>query len=360
MRSCYVSFTAPNRVVLAEEERSPADLEPGEALVRTQHSIVSSGTEGASFTDLVRQMPGWPPTGLEYPRRTGYGNLGEVVAIGDDVRNVAVGDRVLTFAQHAEYTIANVARRGPAARAVDSPRAGQPFALHVPKELDGVRAVATRMAGVSITGLRSSSVQPGDRVVVIGLGLVGNFAAQLFQLAGARVLGLDISERRLEAARACKIRELLDSSGGDPVAAVRDWSGDGAGAEVVVEAIGRSELVMQAVEMTRRHGETILLGSPRARVTADVTPMLTRLHMQAIRMVGALEWTYPVPEASERARFTIEANYKQILGWIRDERLIVDPLISHVLSPRDCQSAYDGLTQRRDEYTAVVFDWSKL
>ncbi|HEY3082945.1 MAG TPA: zinc-binding dehydrogenase [Chloroflexota bacterium] len=274
--------------------------------------------------------------------------------------NVAVGDRILTFAQHAEYTIANVARPSPPARAVNSPRGGAPFALPVPKEIDGKRAVATRMAGVSITALRSSSVQPGDRVVVIGLGLVGNFAAQLFQLAGARVLGLDISPRRLETARACGIGELFDSSGGDPVEAVREWSGDGQGAEIVVEAIGRSELVMQAVDMTRRFGETILLGSPRARVTADVTPMLMRIHVLAIRMIGALEWTYPVPDPSERARFTIEANYKQILSWIRDRRLIVDRLISHVVSPRDCQAAYDGLTQRRDEYTAVVFDWSKL
>jgi threonine dehydrogenase-like Zn-dependent dehydrogenase len=344
MRSHYVSFTAPNQAVLAEEERSPPDLASGEALVRTEYSIISSGTEGAGFTDLVREMPNLQSLRLEYPRRTGYGNLGEVVAVGPDTPEVSVGDRILTFSNHASIAVANVRR----------------FALPVPKEMDGKRAVATRMAGVSITALRSSSVQPGDRVVVIGLGLVGNFAAQLFQLAGARVLGLDISSRRLEVARACGVRELHDSSSGDPVAAVREWSGDGQGAEVVVEAIGRSELVMQAVDMSRRHGETILLGSPRARVTADVTPMLTRIHLLAIRVIGALEWTYPIPATTERARFTIRRNYEQILGWIQDGRLVVDPLISHVLSPRDCQSAYDGLTQRRDEYTAVVFDWSKL
>ena len=172
-------------------------------------------------------------------------------------------------------------------------------------------------------------------MVVIGLGLVGNFAAQLFQLAGARVLGLDVSARRLEIARACGIAEVLDSSAratrSRPCAS---GAATAAGAEVVVEAIGRSELVMQAVEMTRRFGETILLGSPRARVTADVTPMLTRIHVLAIRMIGALEWTYPVAADSERAPVTIERNYQQILGWIQDGRLVVDPLISHVLSPR--------------------------
>jgi threonine dehydrogenase-like Zn-dependent dehydrogenase len=77
-------------------------------------------------------------------------------------------------------------------------------------------------------------------------------------------------------------------------------------------------------------------------------------------MIGALEWTYPVAAESERAPVTIERNYQQILGWIRDGRLVVDPLISHVLSPRQAQEAYDGLTTRKDEYSAVVFDWSTL
>ena len=356
MKSQYVSFVGPNQATLAEEELSPDRLRPGEALIRSQYSIISSGTEGAGFTDLVREMPMQDPR-LGYPRRTGYGNLGEVVAVGPNTPLARVGERVLTFSKHGSYVLANAGVRD----FEPNPHYfNRPFALPVPPEMDGRLAVATRMAGVSITALRSSSVQPGDRVVVIGLGLVGNFAAQLFQIAGARVLGLDVSARRLEIARACGVRELLDSGAGDPVAAVREWSGDGGGAEVVVEAIGRSELVMQAVEMTRRFGETILLGSPRARVTADVTPMLTRIHVLAIRMIGALEWTYPVPENSERARVTIERNYKDILGWIRDGRLRVDPLISHVMSPRDCQQAYDGLTNKKDEYTAVVFDWGKL
>lgn len=339
-----MAFTEANRAELLEEEVNPAELQPGFGLVRTEYSIISSGTEGAGYTDLVREMPNMQALRLEWPRRTGYGNLGEVVAVGPETHGVSVGDRVLTFSNHASIANANLRR----------------FALPVPKQMGGRRAVATRMAGVSITALRSSSVQPGDRVVVIGLGLVGNFAAQLFQLAGARVLGPDISPRRLEVARACGVREVHNSSEGDPVEAVRAWSGDGKGAEVVVEAIGRSELVMQAVEMTRLQGETILLGSPRARVTADVTPMLTRIHVLAIRMIGGLEWTYPIPAETERARFTIRRNYEQILEWIRDERLIVDPLISQVVSPREAQSAYDGLTNRKDEYTAVVFDWSKL
>ena len=345
MRNQYLLFTGANQVVLAEEDVSAEDLKPGEALVKAEYSIVSSGTEGSHFTDLEAQAPrAQTQPAPTYPRRTGYGHLGEVVALGPVTNNVRIGDRVLTFSSHGSVTRANVGR----------------FALPVPAEIPGRRAVATRMAGVSITALRVSSVQPGDRVVVIGLGLVGNFAAQLFQLAGARVLGLDVSPTRLAVARRCGIREVHNSAESDPVAAVREWSGDGDGAEIVVEAIGVSDLVMQAVEMTRRHGETILLGSPRARFTADVTPMLMRIHLQAIRLIGALEWTFPIPAPTERARFTIRRNYEEILGWIASGQVVVDPLISHVLSPDRCQEAYTGLTKKMDEYTAVVFDWSQL
>jgi threonine dehydrogenase-like Zn-dependent dehydrogenase len=345
MRNQYLLFTGPNQVILTEEEVSAEDLKPGEALVRAEYSIVSSGTEGSHFTDLEAQMPrARTQPAPTYPRRTGYGHLGEVVALGPATDNVRIGERILTFSNHGSLTRANVGR----------------FVLSVPSEIPGQRAVVTRMAGVSITALRSSSVQPGDRVVVIGLGLVGNFAAQLFQLAGARVLGLDVAPTRLAVAQRCGIREVHNSAESDPVAAVREWSGDGEGAEIVVEAIGNSELVMQAVEMTRRHGETILLGSPRARFSADVTPMLTRIHLMAIRMIGALEWTFPIPAQTERARFTIRRNYEEVLDWIAGGQLVVDPLISHVLSPAQCQEAYTGLTTKRDEYTGVVFDWSQL
>ena len=65
----------------------------------------------------------------------------------------------------------------------------------------------------------------------------------------------------------------------DLAAAVLDWTA-GHGVDIAVEAIGRSELIAEAVELTRRHGELILLGSPRAHHTMNVTPMLTRIHLQ--------------------------------------------------------------------------------
>jgi 2-desacetyl-2-hydroxyethyl bacteriochlorophyllide A dehydrogenase len=345
MRGYAVCFPEPYRAVLVEREVSPEDLGPGQALVRGEFSIISAGTELANFTHLADEAPtvaGQPRWPGPFPRYPGYGHLGTVLAVGPDCEGIAPGDRLLTFSNHGTPVVANVRR----------------FALPVPSEIDGRLAVFTRMAGVAITALRASSVAAGDQVVVIGLGLVGNLAAQLMRLAGADVLGVDLSPRRLEIAQRCGIERVVNPNAEDLAAAVSDWTG-GRGARITVEAIGRSELIAQAVELTRRHGEVILLGSPRARVTMDVTPMLSRIHHLGIHLIGALEWTFPLGP-TERAHFSIRENYEQILHWIAAGRLAVEPLLSHVLSPRQCQEAYDGLRTRPDDYLGVVFDWRAL
>jgi L-gulonate 5-dehydrogenase len=93
------------------------------------------------------------------------------------------------------------------------------------------------MAGVSIAALRSSSVQPGDKVLVVGGGLVGNFASQLFRLAGADVMLADLSDLRLEQAVACGIERTVNSGREDLEAAVKDWTG-GTGVRIGVERPG--------------------------------------------------------------------------------------------------------------------------
>jgi 2-desacetyl-2-hydroxyethyl bacteriochlorophyllide A dehydrogenase len=346
MRGRGVVFTGPERAELEPVEVDPADLRPGEALVRAEYSLISAGTEGSFYTGLMAEVPPvYRPRPVLYPARTGYGHLGVVEAVGPEVEGLHQGQRVLSFSRHASAVRCNARR----------------FALPVPADADGRRVVFTRMAGVAITALRASSAGAGDTVAVIGLGLVGNLAAQLFQLAGCRVIAFDLSPRRLELARACGVANVHNAAETDPVEVTRSWAGspdDRGGARIVVEAIGLSQLVPQAVEMAGRHGEVVLLGSPRAPYPTDVTPMLGRIHLLAIKLIGALEWTFPIPEDSERARHTITGNYRRILDWILEERLIVDPLRTHVLPPERCQEAYYGLAHHKDDYLGVVFDWT--
>lgn len=335
MKAKQLFVVEPGRIELQDVDVDE-NLGSQDALVKAEYSVVSAGTEGAGFTGLVKEMP-FGDQG-QYPRTTGYGHLGKVLAVGDGVTMCKPGDRVLSFSRHASVIRANAGR----------------MALPVSKEADGKHLVFSRMAGVSISALRSSSVQAGDTVLVIGMGLVGNFAAQLFQLAGADVMAVDLSDLRLEKAKACGIEKTVNPNTQDLKEAVMDWT-DGKGVHVAVEAIGMSEVISQAVMLTRRYGEVILLGSPRAKATFDVTPMLLHIHLEAIRMIGSLEWRWPQHEA-DRVR-DITTNYRQIADWIASGRLVVEPLLTHLASPADCQAVYEGLTQQQETYLSAVFDW---
>ena len=336
-----VTFTAPLQAVLEPFGRDE-ELGNGQVLVKTVYSIISAGTEGSHYSGLEAEHPALGSRQFAYPMQTGYGNYGEIAALGENCGDLRVGDRVLSFSNHASHV------------KVDARR----FCLKSPPELDGSKAVFTRMAGVAITALRSASVSPGDKVLVIGLGLVGNFAAQLFRLAGADVMAVDVSDFRIHAAERCGIANAINPAATQIEPAVMDWTG-GRGADISVEAIGKCELVGEAVQMTRRKGEVILLGSPRARVTMDVTPMLSRIHLLGIRMIGALEWLYSISDTDDSGH-SITRNYQQILGWIASGDLKTDPLLTHLLSPNACQDAYLGLHERKDTYLGVVFDWSQL
>ncbi len=340
MKTYQIVFTEMNKAELFEREID-GKLAPNQALVRAEYSIVSAGTEGAGFTGLVVEMPFRKERHL-YPMNTGYGHLGEVLDIGSDVTMCKPGDRVLSFSNHASLVKADAVR----------------CALPTPKDAPGEKIVFARMTGVSISAVRSSSVQPGDTVLVIGLGLVGNFAAQLFQLAGADVLASELSPIRIEKAKQCGIKRVVNPNETDLKEYVMDWTG-GKGVHIAVEAIGVSELVAEAVMLTRGYGETILLGSPRAKAVFDATPMLLRIHLEAIRMIGSLEWRWP-PHEVDRCRHNIVENYRQLVNWIVEDRIIVEPLLTHLASPTDCQEIYTGLTSKKDEYLSAVFDWSRL
>lgn len=328
----------PGRIEVAKNDLDDG-LQPHEVLIRTEYSIVSAGTEGAGFTGLVKQMP-FGDAG-QYPRHTGYGNLGQVLKTGDAVSAVQPGDRVLSFARHASIVKADAQR----------------MVLPVSHQAPGQHLAFARMAGVSIAALRSASVQPGDTVLVVGGGLVGNLAAQLFRLAGADVMLADLSDLRLRRARACGIERTVHPGRDDLQEVVRDWT-SGTGVRIGVEAIGISEVIAQTAMCVARHGELILLGSPRAPAHFDVTPMLLHIHLEAIRVIGALEWRWP-QHATERSR-DLNANYRQIAAWIASGQLVVNPLLSHLAAPADCQQMYEGLTANKEEYLGVVFDWSRL
>lgn len=330
-----IVFTAPNEVALQEVDFDLTALQADEVALRTHYSLISPGTELA----CLRGVESWAPL----PFTPGYAGVGEVLAVGPDVSAWRPGDLAFTYSRHASPTLART------------------LLARLPEGLDLRRACFARLAAVAMTALRVSNAELGDRVAVIGLGLVGNLAAQLFALAGCEVIGIDLSARRCQVAAACGLRQAIAAPIAEAVAQVRELTG-GALCQTVVEATGAPAAAYRAPELAGRLGEVILLGSPRGAYAADVTELLNRVHLWGngcVTLKGAHEWRYPVKQdTAGQGKHSIERNVAISLRLIAQERLIVDPLLTHVLPPRACAQAYAGLRDQPDEFLGVLFDWT--
>ncbi len=329
-----VVFTGANEVELQGFDFDVTALAPHEVAIKPHYTLISPGTELACLTGIE--------SSVRLPFTPGYAGCGEVIATGAEVRGHAPGDLVFSYTPHASHVKAGA------------------LVARVPEGLDLRLAVFARMAAVSITALRVSDAELGDRVAVWGLGLVGNLAAQLFTLAGCDVIGIDLSPRRRELAKQCGVRHVLDGAQ-DVVAAVRDLTG-GEMCSTVVEATGAPAVGARAAEVAGKLGEVILVGSPRGEYTGDITALLNQIHLWqngCVTFKGAHEWRYRIPrDPGGHTKHSLERNVDILLALIAEGRLQVEPLLTHVLPPSECGAAYAGLRDRKDEYLGVVFDWT--
>ena len=312
-------------------------LAPNQILLKTHYSLISPGTEGAGYTGLA--------SGTRFPHGSGYTAIGEVLKVGEHVTKCAVGDFAFCYSSHASIV----------------KTASVMLAFKPPLEMDAKLIPFVRMATVAMTSLRVSSAEFGDTAVIIGLGLVGNSASQLFNLAGMKVISVERVPERLEIARKCGIQHLINPDEEDVLERVKALT-DGHKAEVTVEAIGNPRLVELAYQSTRTKGEVILLGSPRGEYVTNVTAILNYTHLiglGAITLRSAHEWVYPIMHSGE-SKHSLERNSQIVYSLIKEGKFKVEELLTHVINPEDAQSAYDGLTDQKDKYLGVIMDWTQI
>ena len=335
MKAKQIIFTKPSTAELQAVEVDLANLGPNELAIKTHYSLISPGTELACF----RGTEGW----AKLPMAPGYAGCGEVIATGKDVKDFKTGDMVFSYTKHASHV-----------------KTGRMVAK-LPAGLESRLAPFARMAAVSITALRVSNAELGDHVAVLGLGLVGNFAAQLFTLAGCEVIGIDPSDRRRELAKTCGARHVIAPAEEDAKKRVAEIT-KGRMCGTVVEASGAPAVGEKAAQLAGRLGEVILVGSPRGEHPGDITALLNSIHLWGsgcVTFKGAHEWRYPIDrDPNGHVKHSIMRNVDILLRLIAEGRLRVRELLTHVLPPTQCMTAYEGLRDTKDEYLGVLFDWT--
>ena len=140
---------------------------------------------------------------LEQPIPLGYCNVGRVLAVAGDVKEFAVGDRVISNGNHAEVVRVPVS-----------------LCTKVPATVGDDEASFTVLSSIALQGLRLASPTLGETFGVIGLGLVGLVAVQLLKAHGCRVVGIDFDEERLRIAKQLGAETVNLKVAEDPVSVV--------------------------------------------------------------------------------------------------------------------------------------------
>ncbi|ACY98017.1 MULTISPECIES: S-(hydroxymethyl)mycothiol dehydrogenase [Thermomonospora] len=287
------------RGVIARGKGEPVSVEtvvvpdpgPGEALVQVRAC-------GVCHTDLHYRDGGITD---DFPFLLGHEAAGVVEAVGPDVTALAPGDFVI-LNWRAVCGQCRSCLRGRPWYCFDSRNAVQKMTLADGTELTpalGIGAFADKtlvaagqctkvdpaadpaaagllgcgvMAGIG-AALNTGAVTRGDSVAVIGCGGVGDAAIAGARLAGAaKIIAVDIEDRKLEWAKDFGATHTVNSAKTDPVAAIRELTG-GFGADVVIEAVGRPETYEQAFYARDLAGTLVLVGVPTPQMKIEL-PLL--------------------------------------------------------------------------------------
>ncbi|MEE2657398.1 MAG: zinc-binding alcohol dehydrogenase [Candidatus Latescibacterota bacterium] len=323
-----VVFVSPGEVAVEDVSLRPPDS--GEVHLRAHTTLISPGTERAFLLGL-------PNTSQEYPQRPGYNFTGEVVALGEGVEELTIGQRVVAAARHACDVVIAASQVVP-----------------VPDGVAHEQAVFFNMLGIALQGVRRSRLELGESVVIMGQGQVGLLAMMLSRIAGAvPVVALDPDARRRGVSEKVGVDRVLDSS---DKAAVRDLLADlGGGADVVIEATGAPQPIPTAFHLARRGGRVVLLASTRGET--ESVNFYREVHKKGLTLYGAHNSARPSAD-SQPSVWTWRRDAVAVLELMAHSRLDMTPLISHRFTATDATSAYALLADWDPSIVGVILDWS--
>jgi predicted dehydrogenase/threonine dehydrogenase-like Zn-dependent dehydrogenase len=378
---------------LSVTEVAAPQLLPGCVLVRTAASLVSAGTERASAEfarksllakgkarpDLVRDVLaklkrdglastiGTVRSRLDQPQSVGYSSAGTVIAVGDGVSDIGVGDRIACagagYAVHAELAcvprllVAKIPSEAHGnIHAVTAADAADVCSPLFPVSFE--EAAFATVGAICLHGIRTAEVSLGETIAVIGLGLLGQITVLLLKAAGCRVFGMDLIEQRTALAIQSGAEAASTRPGEFRDLCFQKTGGQGADAVLITAETPSSDPVNLAAEVARDRAIVVAVGTVGMELQRkqyyekELDFRISRSYGPG-RYDAAYEQKgrdYPIGQV----RWTETRNMEVFLRFIAEGKLDLCSLITHRFPIEQANRAYEQIMGRTSEPSLAV------
>lgn len=330
MKSKAILVTGVDRVEVADT--TVPDPAGGEVMVEALYTAISPGTE-------LRCVAGKQP-GAVFPFVPGYSMVGRISARGP---GVSIAEGTMVFCSGTEKAGLPLLWGGHIGHAVKSEASVFPL----PEGVDPLEAALAKLAAIAYRGVRIAGTRPHEDVAVVGLGAIGQLAARLHRLAGARVVAADVDPARVAIAESAGIAAF--GSGPGLLSGFRSLQP--LGADVVVDATGAAALLRETVLLARQKPYDDSLTEPVRLVVQGSYPgdISFDYHQAFFR-----ELTMLFPRDNQ------PRDLRAVLGFLASGRLRIKDLISRVGTPSQAGAFYSGLRASEPGLLTAAIQWMPL
>ncbi|WP_211206009.1 bi-domain-containing oxidoreductase [Halomicrobium katesii] len=285
---------------------------------------------------------------LEEPIPLGYSCAGEVIATGDDVTDIAVGEKVACggagYATHSEINVIPANLCTP-----------------VPETVSLLDAAFTTVGAIAMQGVRRLEPTPGERIAIIGLGLVGRLTAKILDAYGHPTLGIDIDETAVENADELTAGAVIDRDDVKQMATEFSAS-DGVDGVIITAATDSNQPITLAGAISREQGRISVVGDVGMDVPRDEY-YEKELDVRLSRSYGPGRYDRTYEEVGldypiKYVRWTENRNMAEFLRLLEQEDTAVDDLVTHTFPFDEALDAYDLILNGSD-YTGIVFEYDQ-
>ncbi|MFN8307180.1 MAG: bi-domain-containing oxidoreductase [Ferruginibacter sp.] len=354
-------------------------LSEGMVLIENHFSLISAGTERgtvkvaqANLINKARQRPdlvaqviqnikkeGLKATiakvksKLDSLKALGYSTAGTVISSMDTNGVFKPGDRVacagVDYASHAEIVAVP-----------------QNLVVKVPDEVRFEDAAYTTLGAIAMQGIRQAETVIGEKVCVIGLGLLGQITCQLLQANGCAVFGLDLSESFVGIANKYSADKAMLRNDPNLRAACDNFTnGHGFDTVIITAATQSNDPIELAGDLCRKKGKVVVVGVVPMDIPRDPNYYRKEIDIKMSCSYGPGRYDVNYEENGQDypyayVRWTEQRNMETFLDLLAREYINLKPLTTHVIDIADAEKAYDIILGKvKEPHIGILLRYSE-